>query len=332
MRSLCWRGDELVDWVSGGDAWTLDGRFVPARLSWGYARFDAAEADPTGQWAVVHERTGTAAILVRQGRLVRELHRSPYHADAYEYPVCLFAHGGRTILAHCPDSYARLELDDAETGQRLTPSDTREPPDYFHSRLAASPGGTRLASAGWLWHPLDSVRHVDVAAALADPAALDRVAEAPLSRHVCLAEESSAAWLDDDRLVLGAGVESEDPEEAAEADRDHPGPRLRPSSLAVLDVTTNRYGPVVDLGYPPGHMMRVGTAHVLTLFGHPRLVSLASRTVVAAWPDLATGEVVSSIVYQRPYPVLARDPAGARLAVAGPGRIDVLTFDPAALP
>jgi hypothetical protein len=45
--SLCWRDDELVDWVRGGDYWTADGRFHSARRSWGYGRLDGAVSDPT---------------------------------------------------------------------------------------------------------------------------------------------------------------------------------------------------------------------------------------------------------------------------------------------
>src|SRR5687768_6433559 len=88
--SLCWRGDELVDWVRGGDSWTEERGFVSASLSWGYGRFNSAVGDPSGRWAVVHERTGTAGLLLRDGQVVREIHRSTYHADAYFYPVCLF--------------------------------------------------------------------------------------------------------------------------------------------------------------------------------------------------------------------------------------------------
>ena len=31
-QSLCWQGDELVDWVGGGDRWTLDGSYRSAQL------------------------------------------------------------------------------------------------------------------------------------------------------------------------------------------------------------------------------------------------------------------------------------------------------------
>jgi hypothetical protein len=102
-ESLCWRDDELVDWVRGEDRWTLDGSYRSASRGWGYSRFDGAVADPTGRWVVVHERTGTAALLLHDGEIVRAIHRAPYHADAYLYPACLFQLDGRVLLAHCPE-------------------------------------------------------------------------------------------------------------------------------------------------------------------------------------------------------------------------------------
>lgn len=329
--SLCWRDDVLIDWVRGGDRWNIGGRYDSAHRSWGYSRFDGAVADPTGQWVVVHERTGTAGILLRDGEIVREIHRSPYHADAYLYPACLFRLNDRVVLAHCPESYARIEIDDAETGERMTRSTSRKEADFFHSRLALSPGAGRLMSAGWVWHPWDAVVWFDVAAAIADPTLLDVLDGSPRSRNVSIAEECSAAWLDDDRIVIGGSSEAEDPEEAAATDREHPGARLRPNGLAVYDIPSRAYVQSVDLGYPPGTMMPVGSDHVVTFFRQPRLVSLAKGMIVHEWTDIDSGEAVSSIVGSTPCPPLALDPVRARFAVAGKRGIDVVTIDVAAL-
>ena len=331
--SLCWRGDELVDWVRGGDYWTADGLFVSASRSWGYGRFNAVAADSSGRWAVVHERTGTAAILLRDGEIVREIHRSPYHADAYLYPVCLFhGPGDRPLLAHCPESYARIEIDDAETGERLTRSTSRKEADFFHSRLAVSPGARRLASAGWVWHPCDAVVWFEIAAVLDDPTLLDNLQGATQSRNTSLAEESSAAWLDDDRILLGGSAEPEDPEEAAEIDREHAGPRLRPGGLAVYDIGLRAYVQSIELGYSPGRMMPVGQHHAVTFFQRPRLVSLQSRKVVHEWTDIDSGEETSSIAHDRPSPALALDPRRGRFAVGARDGIEIVALDVSALP
>ena len=280
VRSLVWRGDELVDWVRGGDAWSLDGGHRPARRSWGYQRFDAAIG--YREWAVVYERCGTAALLLRDGAIARELHRSPYHADAFEYPVCLGpGPDGRALLVHCPDAYNRIDIDDLASGERLTTGVERTLTDFFHSRLAISPSGARLLSAGWVWHPWDAVLWFDLTAALRDPTILDRLDGSPeLSRNVCLAEESGAAWLDDDRLLVVGSSEREDPDEAAEADREYPGPRLRPCGLAVYDVVERAYLSGVDGARPLGTVMPIAPGHLVSFFEQPRLVAIETGQVV----------------------------------------------------
>src|SRR5262245_16140267 len=101
VRSLVWRGDELVDWVAGGRAFLLDGSTRERAVGYSY-RFDAATASPSGRDAVIYERLGTKGLLLREGNIVRELNRSFYHANVYEYPVCLFnLSSGREVIAHC---------------------------------------------------------------------------------------------------------------------------------------------------------------------------------------------------------------------------------------
>lgn len=318
VKSLAWQHDGLVDWVRGGDAWLFDGTFVRGGWSWSYGRFDAAITDSTGRWVVVHERTGTAGIVIHEGTLVREIRRSCYFADAYPYPVCLLEHAGRTFLAHCPERYDRLELEDVETGERLATSTARGTEiDIFHSRLAVSPGGTRFLSAGWVWHPADVVNYFDVDAVIANPALLDAPNGALSPR-----ESSSAAWLDDDRILLGGP-------DALLRTADGPA-TLQPSGLSIYDTRSNDYVDF-ELPFPPGVMMPVGTTHVVTFFRHPRLVSLATGAVIHEWPELDTGTETSSTAAGSENPVLSLDPANARFAVAATRRIDIITIDVDAL-
>jgi hypothetical protein len=202
---------------------------------------------------------------LRDGKIVREIHRAPYHADAFLYPVCLFTLDGRVVLAHCPESYARIEIEDADTGERLTHSSSRKEADFFHSRLSTSPGAKRLMSAGWVWTPWDAIVWFDIAAAIADPTLLELLEGSPRSRNIGLAEEGSATWLDDDRIIIGGSSEAEDPEESAETDRAHPGPHLRPKGLALYHIPSRAFVQSADLGYPPGTMMAAGPVrHVLS--------------------------------------------------------------------
>lgn len=321
VRSLCWRGKALVDWVAGGVVHGLDGTRRGPAVSYAY-RFDAATATPDGRYAVIFERLGTKGLLLRDGEIVRELNRSFYHAGAYEYPVCLFvAPSGAVLLAHCPDDYNRMEVDDVETGERLTGSSTRKPADFFHSRLRANLAGTRLLSAGWVWHPWDAVVYFDVGELLRDPTALDRLDGAPSGLNVSLAEESSACWQTDTRVLLGSSAELEDEEEA----REQPELRLRPCGVAVYDVVERRFVSSAAGSKPPGMMMAVGADHVLALHEHPRIVSLTNGGVVHEWPGIASGAQTSSIIGGAPIPPpIALDPIGMRFAVASADTITVV--------
>jgi hypothetical protein len=333
IRSLCWRGDELVDWVGGGRTLALDGTERRAPVNYAY-HFDAATASRDGRFAVIYERLGTKGLLLKDGKILREINRSSYHAAAYEYPIALFHEpGGRLLLAHCPRSYCAVELEETETGRPLTASAERSPSDFFHSRLAASPHGKRLLSAGWVWHPWDIVVSFDVARVLANPCHLDRGDRvSPYSGNVCLAEETSACWLDDDCIAVGASDEPEDPEELREAGD---AARLRPRGLAVYDFASGRCLRTFQLPEQPGTILPVGRHHVLSLYRHPKLIDLSSAQVLHAWTELASGIQDSSIVWHlnddaKP-PPMAFDPVRGRFAIADRHRITVIEFDHSAL-
>src|SRR5207249_871042 len=93
----------------------------------------------------------------------------------------------------------------------------------FHSRLTANSAGTYLMSAGWVWQPYDVIQIFDLARAIKDPSSLDERITGPYSR---CCEVNSAAFLDDDRLVLSSAKGAEDFE------RDCPEPSFRPGSVA----------------------------------------------------------------------------------------------------
>src|SRR5512143_298227 len=141
IESLGWDGDTLVDWVAGGHRYYLDGHNVRRPVGYPFT-FDAAAISPSGEYAVIYMRRGTKGLLLHRGEIVREINRSYYFADAYEYPVVLFRlRNGQEVLAHCPEQYCQIEIEELDTAKRLTQLDTRQPDDFFFSRLAASANG-----------------------------------------------------------------------------------------------------------------------------------------------------------------------------------------------
>ena len=149
--SLVWHDGALVDVAAGWRRCQLDGS-VPVSRYTGYGPgFDAVVIAPAADVVALVRGTGTKALLLEPGgKVIRELNRSYYCAEAYRYPLALFTlPDGRTGLVHCPEQYNRLEIEVARTGERLTGNQGRDPDDFFHSRLAVSPDGRfLLAPAG----------------------------------------------------------------------------------------------------------------------------------------------------------------------------------------
>ena len=305
VKSLRWEGDALVDDVRGGERLSLDGTVSGARVFWAYA-FDGAITAPSGRFTVLYTRLGTKAVVAEGARLLRELDRSYYCANAYEYPVCLFAlPDGREVVAHCPDEYNRLEIEDLETGERLTVRPDGDARDVFHSRLRASPDGRRLLSAGWRWHPYGVLDVFDVEEALRHPANLDDWS--PATYDVIDAEVESACWLTSDLVAVTTSPEEplggEDPE------------ALGPSEIGVLSLADSRWVSRAPKPEPLGTLEPFGE-QLLSLYAHPKLVDPATGEVVAAWPEIASGTQDSSIVKPEQIAPVAVDAANRRFAVA----------------
>ena len=113
VKSLCWLDRRLVDWVGGGRVYSLDAGVQRTKHGDFAYRFDSALISPSCRFAVIYERLGTKGVLLEHGQIVREINRPYYYAHAYEYPVAFVRLGdGRELLAHCPDRYHRIDMED----------------------------------------------------------------------------------------------------------------------------------------------------------------------------------------------------------------------------
>jgi hypothetical protein len=331
-ESLAWRGEELVDWVSGGRTYQPDGTVVEGAVSWG-SRFDAATVAPSGRYVVLFERLGTRGLVLNsRGEPLREINRTDDLADVYEYPVALFTlAGGAECLAHCPDSSYQLVLEDPGTGRRLTVAPPHEDRDFYFSRLAGDPSGRFLLSAGWVWHPVDDLALYEIQAG--DPGAgLCLVPCSFLDRPFYHGDVSGAAFGPANQLLVSSRFEGA---REGEPDRNDPNrPSGEPGThspgwqiLEVFDLSSRVRVAVIPLEFPEGVLLPVGQRHVVGFHTHPKLIDWTTGQVFLRWPDLATGEQTSSIIHHLPSgPVLALDPAQPRFAVAGEEGITVITL------
>ncbi|MFD9685693.1 hypothetical protein ACFWXO_08015 [Kitasatospora sp. NPDC059088] len=279
---------------------------------------------PSGRYAVVHEERGTRGVVVGlDGRgVLRELARADHCADAYDYPVALGAlPDGREVLVHCPEEYNVLQIEELESGRRLT-GGAREPVDIFHSRPAVSPDGRYLLVTGWVWHPYGVAEVYDLAAALADPAVLDGDGVLPASPETD-AEVVSGCWLDADRLAIATTGELDYlVDDGADDGADDSGCAAAPAAganhLGVWSMSARRWLHHSPLDHRAGTLLgRGGSAQVVSLHGHPRLLDAATGTLVAEWPEVTLTRRNGSYGAEHiPTPVAALSPDGRRLAVA----------------
>lgn len=309
VQSLVWSGDQLIDWAGGGAHYLLDGTTRSSSVYY-WHRFDAACVSPTGTYAVLYERLGTKGIVLKNGRQLREINRSYYHADAYEYPVCCAQlPTGQEVLIHCPDEYDRLEIDDLDTGGRLTVANSRSPRDFFHSRLAVDSKSRYLLSAGWIWHPVGSLGIFSVEEALVVPSTLDDIGEFGNSIS---AEIGSAAFDSSGHVVLTTTDETFlDPEEY-EAEG-----VMQPKSILRFDPVARKVLSQARLSEPAGTLMPVDSHYAVGFFEHPKLIDLRTGAVITRFTEVNSGKQDSSIIHHvSPLPHLALDPTNRRFAIA----------------
>lgn len=315
VKSLTWFGDELVDWVDGGCIYTATGEARPSYVRYAYP-FDAAVVSASGEYVALYTRRGTKALLLRQGRIIRELNRSFYQANAFDYPITFVTlRDGSEAIAHCPSDYNRLEFEIAATGEILTNVATRRPADYFFSRLHSSPNGQFLSSGGWVWHPVDvptvyDIFEVEKNAKVLDGGGFD------LSLWV---DESTATFLSNNELVVGWGG-CELSGQSAEIE----GTELRTYSLdsgVAKVVRSVRVDKRISL------LSGVGGGAIFALGECPLIVDAGTGTTLESWPDLRVDSIRRSAVDPAAVnPIVAVHPDRSRFAMWEGGQIFVREF------
>jgi hypothetical protein len=322
VRSLVWEGDELVDWAGGERRFSLQGTITPPKINYAYL-FDAAIASPSGEFVALVVRTGTKALLLHRGKIVRQLNRDFYHAEVYPYPLTFGRlTDGREVLIHCPESYCQLEIEDIVTGERLKSIAERKPSDIFQSGLSVSPNGRWLLSNGWVWHPVEVAELYDLESAARDTSSLDKPMASPPGSW----EIGTAAFVDNEHIVVGTTDEffgdENDPKD------DLPGKH----AVGVWKIGEKNYMRSIKLAQPPGTLMSIGADYVVTFYGHPRMYAMRTGELLEEWPHIDSGQQTGSITWSNLPPPIALQPERARFAVASKSEIYVVEIDLKALP
>jgi len=208
-----------------------------------------------------------------------------------------------------PDSYTNIEIDDLDSGTRLSRSTTHG--DTFHSRLQITVDGRHILSAGWLWHPVG-------VAYVYETEGLLRERRSPAKRNSLSPEvntEVGAAGFDGNDDVLVATLEDS---ELFDDDKDSKGLGL--SQLGRWSLVERRWVTRAPLSGPAGLLMPMGEFAV-TFYDHPKLLEVATGKVLHEWSDIHSGKQKTSygtkpLVGEDRTPPIASDPAGRRFGIA----------------
>ena len=102
-------------------------------------------------------------IDMTSGKILMKLNNGDYHTENTDFPVTFVEYKGKTLVVHSTD-WNRLDITDPYTGQCLTKRDYENIPSYvtdsdiqhteWDGQLLISPNQERVATIGWVWHPV----------------------------------------------------------------------------------------------------------------------------------------------------------------------------------
>ncbi len=308
VATLVWDGDDLVD-VTSGMRIHQDGSSSARTLVQAYP-FDRAIGLRDGDtfWSVAYANRHTKGILLKNGRVHRELNRSFYFAHVYDYPIAL-ARGpqGNILLIHCPEDFDTLEIEDAETGTKVARH--KSPEMEFHSRLAVSSNSQYLIDAGWFWHPVGGAWLCEIDELLLK----DRDPEGHSFSFG--AEIDSVAFLDESSVIVTSTEEV--------INEKIPPGGLGPRQLGLWSISTSSWCSRVDLSSPAGPVMP-WRDWVVSFYEYPKLIETSTGRIVHCWDTIYSGKQLGSIdLGDPPPPAIAIDPQRGRFAVKVPDGVAV---------
>lgn len=318
IQTISWFDNKIVDWGSAAQQYSLDGNI---KQLWKYHytyNFNGSINSLDGTYAFIYQKNGTKGLLLKEGELLREINRSYYCANVYEYPAAFVTVDDKTYLIHCPISYNQLDFEDVETGELVTNIPSRGPGDFFHSRLEISPNGTYLLDKGWIWHPLDAVQIYNIKDCLNDPKLLDG--------YHCLqqywdAEIRTASFIDDNRILIGTSNELMDDE-----GRDDKIISLPTKSIAVYNIETKQYSTPVKIDYEFGNLFAISNEFAWDMYQYPKIINIITGEIEDKAEDIDSGKQRSAIFnHTDKFPQISFNPKTKSIAVTGNEKVYVLS-------
>ncbi|SEO45878.1 hypothetical protein SAMN05192574_108159 [Mucilaginibacter gossypiicola] len=311
LKTISWLNDSLIDWADAAREYTMDGRQIQhSQRSYIYS-FNGAITSESGEYAFIYQKLGTKGLLLKNGELLREINRSYYCADVYEYPATFITIEGITYLVHCPSEYCRLDFENAETGEIITDVSGRNPSDFFHSRLEVSPSGKYLMSKGWHWHPCDHIEVFKIKDCINNPVLLDNSALFPkVTAEVC-----TASFINDTKVLIGSSDEI----------FNNGWTYFPEKHIAIWDLTTNQISVPVKVGAEFGNLFSINGELAWDTFKFPKIININTGEVLEKAESVNSGGQRSSIVNKEELAQIVFNSQTKQLAIANGESIEILT-------
>lgn len=285
-KTIDWLKDNIVDWASAGQLYSADGQQKQIGKYNHVFSFDASITSQNGEYALIYKRLGTKGLLLRKGEILREINRTYYCAERYEFPAAFITVGKETYLVHCPIDYCQLDFENVETGEIVSNIQGRKPSDIFHSRLSISSDNKYLMVCGWVWHPVDTVELYDIAACLENPLLLDKSFLYPNFGT----EINSASFIDNDRILIASTDE--------EPFDDEVPPLLPQKHLAIWNFIKNEITAPIKVKGEFGNLFAINERQAWDMFKFPKIINIQTGEIESKIEEINSGLQTSSIMYE----------------------------------
>lgn len=316
ITSISWFNNSIIDIPLCGKMYYLDGRIEDKYKYHFGSFFDSSIISDDGIYSFIYKKTGTKGLLLKNGEILREINRSYYCAENYEYPVCfLTRNNGETYLIHCPNGYNQIDFENVETGLILTNITERNPSDFFHSRFEMSPDNKYLLSKGWVWHPLSMISIFNIEECFKNPLLLDNS-----NNNLNVGTEiNTASFITKNKILIGTSEEEPFDDDFTE--------KLPQKTIAIWNVETNEISKPTKLDFQFGNLFAVDENYAWDLYKFPKLIDVVSGKIIYEDAETYSGEQNSSIMgYLENQPKIAFDRNTKKIAITNEQKIEVYSF------
>jgi hypothetical protein len=315
VNTISWFDKTIVDWALGGNQYLSDGTIKQLRKYHFAFNFDGAITSVDGKYQFIYKRFGTKGLLLKDGEILREINRSYYCANVYEYPAAFVTRKNVIYLIHCPITYNQLDFENVETGELITNITGRKPSDVFHSRLEISPNNSCLISKGWFWHPLDVIEVFNIEDCFNNPSLLDKFTLYPgIGVEVC-----TASFINDAKILIGSSDEIVDDDNLE---------KLPPNHITIWDLETDQLSKPLSINAEFGNLFAINENFAWDLFNYPKIININTGEVIDKNEEFNSGQQRSSIIRQLDTPPqIIFNQETKQIAISGKDKIEVFTPD-----